>query len=62
MFYGRGDRENIDNVVVLLTDGGSNVNPTRTIERADDLKDSGTDIFVVAIGGQVGVMAMSKRY
>ena len=42
-------------MVVLLTDGGSNVLAARTVERARTLKDKGTEIHVVAIGDQVTV-------
>ena len=49
----RGDRSGVDNIVFLLTDGGSNVNPSTTIQRARDLKNNGADIYVIAIGDQV---------
>ena len=39
--------------VVLLTDGGSNINPERTIPNAEELKGRGAELYVIAIGDQV---------
>lgn len=53
IFNSRGDRDGVDNKVILLTDGGSNIDATNTIPRARDLKNRGVEIYVVAIGDQV---------
>ena len=39
-------------IVLLLTDGQSNVNPKQTIPNAQKLKDKGVEVFVIAVGGQ----------
>jgi collagen type VI alpha len=49
----RGDRYDVVNVVVVITDGASNVNASRTIPEANLLKESGANVFVVAIGDNV---------
>ena len=36
-----------------MTDGGSNVNPERTIPNAAELKRNGAEMYVIAIGDQV---------
>jgi hypothetical protein len=49
----RGDRTGVDDVAILLTDGGSNISKDRTIPRARDLKNNQVEVFVVAVGDQV---------
>jgi collagen type VI alpha len=46
----RGDRENVQNVIIIVTDGYSNVNEQRTIPLAQELKQSGAIIYSVAVG------------
>ena len=51
---GNGDRSSVDNAVVLLTDGGSNINRQMTSQRARELRDTAsTSVYVVAIGKPV---------
>ena len=51
---GNGDRSSVENVVVLLTDGGSNIRKEMTSQRARDLRDApSTSVYVVAIGDHV---------
>ena len=51
---GNGDRSSVENVVVLLTDGGSNIRREMTSQRARDLRDApSTSVYVVAIGDHV---------
>lgn len=48
-------------VVLLLTDGQSNVDQQLTIPKADVLKNNGVKIFVIAIGGYIkGIDEMVK--
>ncbi|KAK3083543.1 hypothetical protein FSP39_025167 [Pinctada imbricata] len=47
----RGDRPNVPNILVVVTDGVSNVNPENTIPQAGFIKDSGTHIFAIGVGG-----------
>ena len=49
----KGDRGDVINVVVLATDGHSNVEALKTVQRAADLKDRGNIIYVVGIGSNV---------
>ena len=39
-------------LVLLLTDGNSNVQRDKTIPNAQKLKDSGVDVLVIAVGDQ----------
>ena len=49
----RGDREGIKNIAVVLTDGDSTVNPTRTIPEAERARASGIEIISIGIGSKV---------
>ena len=49
----KGDRSGVTNVVILLTDGGSNVSPQLTVQRARELKTGTNKVHVVAIGNKV---------
>ena len=40
-------------VAVVITDGGSNVNATRTLPEADTLKAIGAQVFVIGIGNYI---------
>ena len=54
---GNGDRGSVDNAVVLLTDGGSNINRDMTSQRARELRDTAsTSVYVVAIGDRVAMI------
>lgn len=56
VFQGRnGDRSGVQDRVFIMTDGGSNINPTNTIPNANDLKNRNMEITVVAIGDQVDI-------
>ena len=46
----RGDRTGVDNVAVVVSDGGSNIDNERTIPEANRAKQGGITIFSVAIG------------
>ncbi|XP_060566778.1 uncharacterized protein LOC132725621 isoform X26 [Ruditapes philippinarum] len=45
-----GDRQNIQNFLIIVTDGVSNINPDETITEAKMLKDEGVHIYAVGIG------------
>ena len=45
-----GDRPDVDNVVILITDGVSNINARRTIPEAEKARDQGIRIYVIGIG------------
>lgn len=50
---GRGDRADVKNIVIVVTDGESNVNPGDTVPNADLLRghtNLGVDIFVIPVG------------
>ncbi|ELU08766.1 hypothetical protein CAPTEDRAFT_228894 [Capitella teleta] len=48
-----GDRNGIDNVMILMTDGFSNINKDVTEDRAKALRESGVRIISVGIGSRV---------
>ncbi|KAL5006010.1 hypothetical protein ScPMuIL_017168 [Solemya velum] len=45
-----GDRANVPNVALVLTDGVSNINNLRTVPEAQEARDDGIHIFTVGIG------------
>ncbi|XP_066018098.1 von Willebrand factor A domain-containing protein 1-like [Pocillopora verrucosa] len=45
-----GKRPGARKIAILITDGQSNVDPTKTIPNAELLKASGVEIFVIAVG------------
>ena len=52
--FGRsGDRNNVQNVAVIITDGRSEPDPSQTIPQANLLKQSGVTIIAVGIGSRV---------
>eukprot|EP00914_Ancora_sagittata_P021293 GHVO01041937.1.p1 GENE.GHVO01041937.1~~GHVO01041937.1.p1 ORF type:complete len:183 (+),score=19.16 GHVO01041937.1:634-1182(+) len=46
----RGDRRNVDNYAIVVSDGGSNIEREKTIPSADEAKQRGITMFSVAIG------------
>ena len=51
-----GDRNSVDNKIIIMTDGGSNMDQENTIPAAENLKDedeADAEIFVVAVGDRV---------
>ena len=52
--FGRGgDRPSVPNIAVIITDGRSQPDPTRTVPEATNLKQSGVKVIAVGIGSQV---------
>ena len=49
----RGDRAGIKNIAVILTDGESTVNPTRTIPEAEQARGNDIEIISIGIGSKV---------
>jgi matrilin-3 len=45
-----GTRRSAKNVVILITDEGSNINATETLPAARELKDAGTHVIAIGIG------------
>ncbi|KAK7502428.1 hypothetical protein BaRGS_00006381, partial [Batillaria attramentaria] len=45
-----GDRAAVPNLVVIVTDGESNVNPLQTLPEANRIKRTGTSVITVAVG------------
>lgn len=46
----KGDREDVPNIALVLTDGVSNINNLRTIPEAQEAQDYGIHIFTIGIG------------
>ena len=56
MSFSKGKRPGVKKIAFLITDGQSNVDPSKTIPNANLLKASGVEIFVVAVGDyQTGI-------
>lgn len=49
----RGDRPNVRNIAIVITDGVSNENPENTIPAAEAARDAGIDIFSIGITNAV---------
>lgn len=45
-----GDRRNVRNIAIILTDGVSNINSRRTLSEAEEAKKSGILIYALGIG------------
>ena len=45
-----GDRPDVRNMAIIITDGVSNINSRRTIPEADLAKEEGIHIYTVGIG------------
>lgn len=48
----RGDRPDVDNIAVVMTDGVSNINSRRTIPEGKLARDAGITVFAIGIGIQ----------
>ena len=46
----KGDRSDVDNVAIVITDGQSNVDSKRTIPNADAARNEGIYVYAVGIG------------
>ena len=56
-----GDRGGVDNVVILLTDGCSDIQTSNTIPKANELKTAANaDVHVVAIGNRVDMQEAER--
>ena len=47
---GNGDREGVDNIAIVLTDGVSNINSRKTIPEAEETRANGIHIYAIGIG------------
>ena len=45
-----GDRTGVPNIVILVSDGDSNIEPLKTQEAAEELRSAQAEIFVVGVG------------
>ncbi|XP_046556400.1 collagen alpha-1(XIV) chain-like [Haliotis rubra] len=45
-----GDRDNVKNVALLITDGRSNINKDRVVLEANEVKKAGTHVLAVGVG------------
>ena len=50
---GNGDRSGVNNVLMLLTDGRSNVSPEETIPQANEARNRGIRVMAVGVGPRV---------
>ena len=56
----RGDRAGVDNVCVIITDGGSNVQHHNTGREAESAKEDNVAIYVVALGDRVDMVEVNN--
>ena len=47
---GYGDREGVPNVLIIVTDGESNIQNWRTLPEAQLIKDSGVHVYSIGVG------------
>ena len=45
-----GDRTGVPNIAILVSDGDSNIEPLKTQEAAEELRNAQAEIFVVGVG------------
>ena len=63
-----GDRNGVRDVVVIVTDGNSNVEHDYTIDRANSLKNNGVSMYAIGVGEHVdqgelsGIADSGKSY
>lgn len=50
VLHRNGDRDDAENVAMVITDGVSNINSRRTIPEAEDSRDIGIHIYAIGIG------------
>lgn len=55
-----GDRPNVPNVAVLITDGPSNKDSRQTVPNAQSARNAGINIFVIGVGSQVDPVEMKS--
>ena len=59
MFTSRnGDRGSVQNLLIILTDGNSNVNPELTVPDAIDARVKGIQVIVVSIGTDLNMLEL----
>lgn len=55
-----GDRPDVHNVAILVTDGQSNVNPWDTIPAAQAAKSAGVRLFVIGVTNEINVRELES--
>lgn len=45
-----GDRPNVDNIAIIVTDGVSNINSRRTVPEAEQAREDGVHIYALGVG------------
>ena len=45
-----GDRPDVENIAIVITDGVSNINARRTIPEADEARQAGIHVYAIGIG------------
>ena len=53
-----GDRDSAQNILIIVTDGNSNINPETTIPDAIDARTKGIHIIVVAVGTSLNLLEL----
>ena len=58
---GNGDRDDVDNYIILLTDGESNERETDTVPEAIDARVAGAKIISIGIGTDVNELELRGK-
>lgn len=53
-----GDRDNVQNILIVVTDGNSNINADRTIPDAIDARTKGVQVIVISVGSSVNELEL----
>ena len=59
---GNGDRDDVDNYIILLTDGESNERETDTVPEAIDARVAGAKIISIGIGTDVNELELRGKF
>ena len=55
---GNGDRQDVPNIAMVITDGNSNINKENTIPFAIDARTKGVHVIVVSIGDMLNMLEL----
>ena len=55
---GNGDRSDVTNIAMIITDGNSNINEENTIPFAIDARRNGAHLIVVSIGDMLNMLEL----
>lgn len=60
LFFSRGDRANVPNIAIVLTDGESNRDQQRVRPEAAAARAAGISMFVIGIGNKLNMVELTE--